>query len=139
MSLLYYGEIWITENYAQVCQNILQDLKIDLRIEKVEFEQEKRVVRIKREPDCKVEVKLEPPDDDEVITSVTPVTPGTPAASVTGTPAAENNDDPSKPLVDCNDPGCSYKASSLSSLQRHVIHYTQVALNCKKLSFISKK
>lgn len=33
MSLLYYGETWINESHAQVCQDILQDLKIAVQFQ----------------------------------------------------------------------------------------------------------
>jgi hypothetical protein len=76
MSLLYYGEIWLSESYVDICESILKDLKIAVQLEKTgpEFSlvpreslKEKRI-RIKREPslssssslnleqNCKVEV-----------------------------------------------------------------------------------
>ena len=52
MSLLYYGETWITESCAQVCQDIMQDLKIAVQLDgKFNPKEEKwRMIGIKREP-----------------------------------------------------------------------------------------
>ena len=37
MSLFYYGETWITESCAQVCQDIMQDLKIAVQLDGGQF------------------------------------------------------------------------------------------------------
>ncbi len=64
LSLLYYGEIWLTEDYASVCQSILDDLQISVRLTKEpDFVLVKRQdiqpkdirrVRVKREPSTSV-------------------------------------------------------------------------------------
>ena len=87
MSLLYYGETWITESCAQVCQDIMQDLKIAVQLDgQFNPKEEKLRIGIKREPieenndtgsataaDLKTEnfpklernIKLEPPDSGD--------------------------------------------------------------------------
>lgn len=99
MSLLYYGEIWITESYAQVCQSILQDLKIAVELDFNDV--------IKKEVKIKVEPADEDADEESIIT-----TPGEPELEQI------------KAKVSCGEPGCSYVTSSLSSLQSHrLIHH----------------
>ena len=52
MSLIYYGEVWITEAFALDCQKILQDLKIAVELETgpEELQEQKRIpVKIKSE------------------------------------------------------------------------------------------
>ena len=147
MSLLYYGETWISESYAQIGQKILDELKIAVQIESntdLPVSLNKKL-RIKQEPfenNCKVEesiavtanikgeliesklnlkliesklnlrnIKLEPPDSDDNQSESLITSPGEP------------NHDPLLATVECNEPGCSYSTSSLSSLQSHrLIH-----------------
>ena len=118
MSLLYYGETWITESHAQVCQDILQDLKVAVQVDLAQVKREPGLDQdakknLKIEQDLKANVKLEPPEyasDTNENESVT-VTPG------------EMIETAELVQVACTEPGCCYKTSSLSSLQSHrLIH-----------------
>ena len=113
MSLIYYGEVWINEAFALDCQKILQDLKIAVELE---AEQEQKKVKVKSELPLEVKVekhhiKLEPSESDNENLN----------ESVLTTPESEVNDVPAKASVSCSE--CTYKTSSLSSLQAHrVVH-----------------
>ena len=115
MSLIYYGEVWITESFALDCQKILQDLKIAVELDQPE--QDKQRIKVKREPfededrndvkDEKHHIKIEPTSDsDDNLND-----------SVLTTPENEVAESSTKAFVSCDK--CSFKTTSLSSLQSH--------------------
>ena len=127
MSLLYYGETWITEAHAQVCQDILRDLKIAVQYQ---IKSEPIEMKLKTE-----NIKTEPPDSDDNNAT---------EESVTVTPANEAQENVAAPEVCCNESGCSFKTSSLSSLQSHrLIHarrHQKLKTNrtCPACNFVSE-
>ena len=76
MSLLYYGETWISESYAQIGQKILDELKIAVQIESnadLPITLNHQRLRIKKEPveesteeQCKVEQQTTMTSDNTV-------------------------------------------------------------------------
>lgn len=67
MSLLYYGEIWLSNSYATVCQAILDDLQIAVRLVQdssyllLPRHMEKECAVVKREAFCKRELVEDEP------------------------------------------------------------------------------
>ena len=60
MSLLYYGETWITESYAQIGQKVLDELKIAVQIESSNSNILSNFNKNKN-----IRIKIEPPEDDD--------------------------------------------------------------------------
>ena len=61
MSLLYYGETWITESYAQIGQKVLDELKIAVQIESSNAD----ILSNLNKNQKNIRIKIEPPEADE--------------------------------------------------------------------------
>ena len=61
MSLLYYGETWITESYAQIGQKVLDELKIAVQIESSNAD----ILSNLNKNQKNIRIKVEPPETDE--------------------------------------------------------------------------
>ena len=119
LSLLYYGEVWLSPETVDVHQRLLNDLQISVKLS-YNPRSESYELRPRDEPDhllvkCEVPLKTEP-DSDVLKDDLVSV-----ASEVTDDSVSTNE----KPVLHCNQSKhCKFMTSSLSQFQSHrLVHH----------------
>ena len=131
ISLLYYGEVWISPERLPICQEILDDLRIEV---KLSFNPEAGAFQLTPKQDVKVEAATDPLAEDDVKWEVqrgmkSPEIPAESSVLSEGDDLSGNGDEK---LFCTFSKTCHFSTSSLSRFQCHRLVHLRKVLKCSR-------